>query len=821
MHPAIQLLFVTLLPYLALATVEYDRDGAYIIGAILPLTINGPDGKCTTLNPEGAAHAEAIKLAVDQISASSRFTSLISSTSIGYNIRDSCSDSVVERKVIYEFNKAALAYATNSSAPKPVDIVLSAFNLDSVNSLNLLNVESIPQISYSKDNAKLMQVTSAQGLAVQNLISVYPENTMAVQVVIDLINEYNLQYVHAIFSDDYQGKQASKLLTNSLKTSQNCADVYNLDDSNMDSTIATMKSKPLIKVIVMHCAKDVEKKFYQKLVDEDMTDYIIFSTQDWSKEGDSLAPYSDVTQGMIYIHPDRDTLNFEGRIGSVTRPYTNSPWLKALYDSYGGNAQAENKVKSEVSKASSSAIYSYESIYTIAEGLLKGRDLLEKVKGLELVIEYLGRNDLRFNDHLIAEGTRYVLKNIKKSSSQGVFVGSWENQPNREPLRLSKQNIEWKNGSKETPVSSCSETCALGFYREFTNDVIKCCWECKACPNGTFSNITNSNTCLTPCEGCVAKPDKTGYVKYEVQNFKWFGPKGSFLIFLIVLASCFILLALGIISQNSDHELIQLSGYNLLCLYLIGCLLLTLAPIPLLVTPTVSSCNGYIAVMNIGLTVIFAVMMTRTSYVNDFYDENGQVVKGGLGKHPRFIIIMTLIFIQALILIIVNNLYPPQTMHSATDNYAVKYAECSSWASWGFWVAFSFNIALSLIGNFMSCSSTKMEDICEELKWLLITYLIFYMNSLAEVIIFYRVRNEQLAVGQAVMCILMAMSFYFFFIWPKVWYVLFKSKDGKIQRSPEPIPQDDDHMTTAIHSSDAFKQHGVVQMRLKQNDAEA
>lgn len=53
MHPAIQLLFVTLLPYLALATVEYDRDGGYIIGAILPLTINGPDGKCSTLNPEG------------------------------------------------------------------------------------------------------------------------------------------------------------------------------------------------------------------------------------------------------------------------------------------------------------------------------------------------------------------------------------------------------------------------------------------------------------------------------------------------------------------------------------------------------------------------------------------------------------------------------------------------------------------------------------------------------------------------------------------------------------------------------------------------
>ena len=82
----------------------------------------------------------------------------------------------------------------------------------------------------------------------------------------------------------------------------------------------------------MHCAKDVEKKFYQKLVDEGLTDYIIFSTQDWSKDEDSLAPYNAVTQGMIYIHPDRETLKFELRLGSVSRPYTGSPWLKALYE---------------------------------------------------------------------------------------------------------------------------------------------------------------------------------------------------------------------------------------------------------------------------------------------------------------------------------------------------------------------------------------------------------------------------------------------------------------------------------------------------------
>ena len=181
---------------------------------------------------------------------------------------------------------------------------------------------------------------------------------------------------------------------------------------------------------------------------------------------------------------------------------------------------------------------------------------------------------------------------------------------------------------------------------------------------------------------------------------------------------------------------------------------------------------------------------------------------------------MILVLVQGIILIVANSMYPPPTYHSDTDVYYIKYAECSNWDSWGFWVAFSFNIALSIIGNFMSCSTTKMEEICEELKWLLITYLIFYMNGLVEIILIYRVKNQQLAVGQAVMCIIMALSFYFFYIWPKVWYVLFRSTDGKINQSLERVPQDEDNLTTAIHSADAYKHHGVVQMRLKQEDDE-
>ena len=217
---------------------------------------------------------------------------------------------------------------------------------------------------------------------------------------------------------------------------------------------------------------------------------------------------------------------------------------------------------------------------------------------------------------------------MQKGASQSVYAGLWEKRANRESLKLLKASVQFKNNSKETPVSACSAECALGSFRRFDeSSSLKCCWQCEMCPNGTFSNVTNADRCLSPCKGCVPKPDKTGFVKYTVVQFQWFGPLGSFLIFLIVIAVCFILLGLGIVSQNSDHELIRLSGYNILCLYLIGCLLLALAPIPLLMPPTMSSCNGFIAVLNIGLTVIFAVMITRSSYVNGFYDEDGKLIR--------------------------------------------------------------------------------------------------------------------------------------------------------------------------------------------------
>ena len=72
-------------------------------------------------------------------------------------------------------------------------------------------------------------------------------------------------------------------------------------------------------------------------------------------------------------------------------------------------------------------------------------------------------------------------------------------------------------------------------------------------------------------------------------------------------------------------------------------------------------------------------------------------------------------------------------MELKTEVWNIYYLECSNWASVVFWIGFAYNILLSLGGNFLSCSSTQMDERCQELRHVLVSYLVFYVVALLQV----------------------------------------------------------------------------------------
>jgi len=821
---------------------NYRKEGQYIIGAILPLTSPDANGKCTDINPKGVAIAEAIGMAINRINLKEDgFKDLVQKTPFGYDIRDDCGKESNTVQIAYQMASEKIAYQRQETNQIPVSVVISSFDMTVANRvLPGLSGLEIAQFSYSKDNARLKNDGSVDDDKLKQLVSMFPGSNKKIAAVIDIIKKYQFSYVHGVATNNVEGKNSLKLLADGL----DAAGVCKSDDMLMDSEddikgiLDQIAKNDRIDVVVMHTTKDLETAFYREATKQNMTDLVIISTQNWDGELDALEAYSEILEGMIYLQVERTDdfmdLQFKGK----SLPYAGSPWLKDLFKENKGNdscfknnaktlcGAVEAAVVKEILEFESTAVYAFEAVYAVAYALQKSKDakvsLIDAAKGMKVYISVLGTKNIIIGEHLATEISLFKLINVQKRAGNldGLKFGNWNNDPNVAggPLYiLMNKPVLWKDGEKEIPVSVCSASCAPGYKRDFLSKDRKCCWTCSKCPNETASNISDSDSCVTCPDGYVVKPNQDGCAKYKLLYFDWYGVVGIILIILIVVSIALIVFALVIFSNNNMHELVIHANYNSLTVYLLALILLVISPIPLLIQPTVSSCFAYIILVNVGNAIVIGVLISRSAYINNFFDDNGELVKGSLGPFPRPLVVLLVFILQIIVSIVAYNMETLLVMHNKTEKWDERYHECSSWASVTFWAGFAFNIVASVVGNSMSCSSVKVEDDHAELKHVLQCHLVFYIVALTELCVFFRSNDHHLAGGQGVCCILYALGFFVCYIGPKLYIILFRSKGNK---AIEDDPDDDKEalMTTAVHASAGFKHHGIVQMTIRDDN---
>jgi uncharacterized membrane protein len=431
---------------------------------------------------------------------------------------------------------------------------------------------------------------------------------------------------------------------------------------------------------------------------------------------------------------------------------------------------------------------------------------------------------LVFNEELSATINKFVIKNLQIGAGGKLtnkYMGLWDETTMTGALNMMKGKISWSGGAKETPESVCSATCAPGSLRKFTDG--ECCWQCQRCPNGTVSDTSNAKECSTCPEGTVVRPDQSGCKKYSLRYFEWFGGPGAVVIVLMIIGVALVLFGLGVFSQNSHHELVLNANYNSLCLFLLAVLILIFAPVPLLVkVPTASACSVYIFLFNVGTSIALGILTSRSAWLNGFFDDNGELTKGTLGRYPRSTVVVAVTVLQVIIMIIAFNMESILTLHNLTDQWDVRYHECSTWASSTFWAGFVFNILVSVVGNSMSCSSIDMEKDAFELKYILLGHLMFYLWGICELVVFFRCNDEHLAGGQAIVCLLLAISLFFVYAWPKIYAILFNSKGGKLIPQEEEEEDEENVITeaSAVSSKAGFTGQGIVSVKIREEDDE-
>jgi len=811
-------------------TTRYVSDDAdFTIGAILPLT----KADCKTINPEGVALAEAIVYGIEEVKIESEFDDLEAKGNIGYDIRDNCGKSDETRRHAHAIATEALDYKKTQSGDKPVDVVISAFTNDDISALLALDGDEIlGALSYAPDNARLDEEEGNEK-KISKLISAYPEQSKKISAVSDIIEMFDFKYVFAAVENEaVEAKLQAELQAEGI-----CMDDLEGTPEEMAKAIA---AKPLVNVLVVDLPEAKELALYQELEDLNITDMTIITTEDFVSDEDvaKLNGVAACVDGGMTVFYKRDTKTFTKHMRGVALPYTDRVWLQALFMSYGGNASCltpagktdsscgvtRNKVRDALVDSVEISEYAFQGVIALAYAKMvsekSGESFLDTVAGMDVKLPML---NVKYSEEMAVSIGEYGVNNLQLTKGKLVskYIGKYDDTNPQDELTMRKADILWTEGSKETPESVCNAACAPGFVRAFTEGEGQCCWDCDQCPNGTASNVSNAKTCHTCEDGFVVKPDQSGCKAYTLVYFEWFGGAGAVVIVLMIIAVALVLFGLGVFSQNTHHEVVINANYNSLCVFLLALLLLIFSPIPLLVKPPSSgSCSAYIFMFNLGVAIVLGILTSRSAWVNGLFDENGELSRGALGRYPRTTIVAGVAIIQVIVMIVSFSTETMLTMHNLTEQWDERYHECSSWASATFWAGFTINIIVSVVGNSMSCSSYAMEDNVFELKYVLLGHLMWYLWGMIDLIIFFRSNDEYLAGGQAVVALLMALSFFLVYAWPKMYAILFQSKGGRLIPQEEEEEDEEGMITeaTAVSGRAGLSGAGIVSVKIREED---
>lgn len=841
---------VTLL-LLSVVGIEAERkDGDLLIGAVIPIR-RTENGSCGGLNYEGIAVSEAIRFAIEEINKDNKLLGeLTIDRKLGYDIQDTCGSIEVEKDIAYLFNGDRRNYKSKSpGGRKPVSAVIGEFKKASVESMKLLNFESIAQVSYAPQNARLMP----DGMEAEDLIgllSVHPEDVTKMKAVAATLNKLKIEYTTLISSDDVRGKDGEKLLKDRLDSLNMCLSDKNLAKSEDDvkDLVRKLKRKSEAKMVVLHCDEEDAFTAMVEAARLNMTDIVWMSTVSMKDRRDKLSPIAEQANGLIYIElHDPISQGFKSFVENKGGNFYNeSEWIKKAMIEEGGMEKclakgealtkteqekcdvAMDKVVKNVMNQSTQAAYAIDAVYAIASGLqamlvkTTPSSLFDSISELDFQSP-LTQSKIHFNSDGQAIAQSFSLRNIEANSTyKDKEVGTWK-RDNEPSLDLSMEKLRFKKGEKMAPVSKCSKDCVPSKEIVYPERGPKCCWACEKCPNATISNETNSK-CFKCNDHQTANRQQTACYDFKKLHLKAKNPVSEFTFFLLTICLLFTLFTMFIFNQNKDCEVMQMADNATMQALLLGIIIVLTSSVVLMFMPTFSVCITYAAMFNVGLTIIISSLLTKTWLFRClFYGSNE--TSTACGSRPGLLFGFFLVLIQGAI--IGGGVYLENwtVLYEETEQWNVRYVECSSFRGIIFWVSYGFNILLSVLLNFFNCGAPNVEARFGEYNWLCVTACSYYAISFTYIASLWAFPLLQKIEAATVLTVLHCVVFLLAYCYPKLHMVLFMNSEqmkevAKSERANLIYRHDDDDDETA-HSPtsgiDVFKNR-IVQLNMETDE---
>ena len=626
--------------------------GDIIIGGLFPIHQRSKqtENACGVIDRQpGFQYLAAMLFAIREINND---PTLLPNITLGTKIYDTCRSQTIGADRAKDIIKYTLV-----DQDAPLAGVIGPFVSDvSIAVANLLRVFDIPQISYGSTSADLSN---------KEIFSYFfrtvPPDSFQAHALVDVIKEYNWDYIFTINSHGNYGQKGMAELRKAVDAAGICvADAVQLPslpkDEDFNEVIKNIvkrrrESSNSANTIVLFTTQTDSADLLRTAKEAGATQFTWVGSNGWSNRFDVTNGNEEVAEGSLTVnHLEGEVPRFEKHFKNL-KPSDNkfNPWFVEFWEEVmqcnipGANGSVANMsrpCRSDESLPSGMEMAPVRvvinAVYAMAHALhnlqqhycpgLNGICVnMTKTFQREKLLTFL-RNvtfadsalnfTIRFNQNQEIDGV-YDIKNFQ-NVNDGVWkynnVGTWQGQlfPDNTiqgMLKVNNSLLRWGRHKAHPPTSFCSKPCNESQIHKPRKREPKCCWDCVNCKN---NEIIKNGTCQSCPVGYSPSENLVVCTKLPVLYPKWSStPVVTFTVFTI-LGILGTLTTVALFIKHRSHSLIKAAGRELSAILFLGVMLCYITPFTFFGQPTDRLCGVRRFLGSVCFTACYAPVLMKT-----------------------------------------------------------------------------------------------------------------------------------------------------------------------------------------------------------------
>lgn len=697
-------------------------------------------------NFRGLQHAEAILYAIDQINKNK---TLLPGVTLGVDIRDTCNsiDHTIKESLQFGFIRSAYTHAedleriqacgltTNASAlamentrNKGVAIIGAAYSGISIAVANLAGLFHVPVVSYASTSRLLSDRSRFK-----NFLRTVPSDTRQAQVMVDIIREFDWNFVSTVASDTEYGRsgiESFKYAANSREHSRICIAVDEVftvrtPKAKVREIFSKIREHPEANVIVLFAELNDADYFINVAREENMTGYIWIGSDAFARSYSVLRNNQEMLKYFINVEPKSKVYKpFTAYFQNITVDrLLRNPWLRAYH---GYIERLLNS--SEPTEYSAYTTTAIDAVYAVAYGL---HDM------------YRCSNKACFVDisKTVQRDVYSYIKNVSFLSPTGHLVSFDESGSSRAASynvifvnnRSGKYHFQvfgsWYLGGGlkyllKHPFSGlhsfarCSLSCRPGFWKEPKKHFPECCWNCVHCHGNSVTNQSGATACVTCPDGSIANHEKTSCDVIPVTEV-YSTRAGIAVAAACGVGICAVFITFVTLFRQRKTPVVKAASREISYILLFGLAWCYTLPITFIVQPTSLFCNMNPFLLSSGIAMVIGSLLSKTNRIARIFSV--KTMRTGktyfLSNRWQLVFVLLCIMMEnsaAAIWIIIS----PRKAERVTYGQYEVTLECAGESLVGVTIWATFNAALILLCTYQAFLVRKVPENYNEAKFI-------------------------------------------------------------------------------------------------------